>query len=76
MKFAMNKLNMAMINLQVAVNDIKERIKEERGDFILDHAMVFVIILVVGAIVLVALKNYISNDFTNLVKSKIDEFFN
>lgn len=76
MKFAMNKLNMAMINLQVAVNDMKERMKDDRGDFVLDHGIVFVIILVLGGIVLLALKAYFDGEFPDLIKSKIDAFFN
>lgn len=80
MKNVMNKMNVGVIRMQAKLNelaaDAKKKWNENRGDFILDHAMVFVIILVVGGIALLALKTYIDEEFTELVKTKIDEFFN
>lgn len=80
MKTVMNKMNVGMIRMQAKLNELADETKkkwnENRGDFILDHAMVFVIILVVGGIALMALKTYIDGEFTNLVKTKINEFFN
>lgn len=80
MKKSLEMLNVAITRMQLAVqnkvDDAKNKLEEQQGDFILDHAMVFVIILVLGGIILIALKNYIGDDFTNLVKQKINEFFN
>ncbi len=80
MKSVINKMNVGMIRMQAKLNelaaDAKKKWNEKRGDFILDHAMVFVIILVVGGIALLALKTYIDEEFTDLVKTKINEFFN
>lgn len=80
MKKSLEMLNVAITRMQLAVQskvaDVKNKMEEQQGDFILDHAMVFVIILILGGIILLALKNYIGDDFTNLVKQKINEFFN
>lgn len=80
MKKSLEMLNVAITRMQLAVqskvDDVKNKLEEQQGDFILDHAMVFIIILVLGGIILLALKNYIGDDFTNLVKQKINDFFN
>lgn len=80
MKKSLEMLNVAITRMQLAVQskvaDVKNKMEEQQGDFTLDHAMVFVIILILGGIILLALKNYIGDDFTNLVKQKINEFFN
>lgn len=80
MKTVMNKMNVGMIRMQAKFQELateaQRKWNENRGDFILDHAMVFVIILVVGGIALVALRTYVNEEFAALVKTKINEYFN
>lgn len=76
MKKIINKLNNLFIRTRLAAIGTREKLEETRGDFVLDHAMVFVIILVIGAIVIAVISNYIQNDFVNLIKEKITAFFN
>ena len=69
-------INNLFTRSKLATRSAKEKLQDTSGDFVLDHAMVFVIILVVGAVVITALVNYIENDFTDLIKSQINAFFN
>ena len=55
---------------------LKETLRDESGQFVVDHAVVFVIIIVLGALALAALKVFVTNDMAPTLKNKIMEFFN
>lgn len=55
---------------------LRRKLTETRGDFIMDHAMVAVVILVVGAIIIAALGPYIQDTLFPLLQGKITDFFN
>ncbi|SBV91277.1 hypothetical protein KL86CLO1_10098 [uncultured Eubacteriales bacterium] len=57
-------------------NRCRAKLAEERGDFIMDHAVVFIIILVVAALVISLLVAYLNTDFSSMMKSKVSSLFN
>lgn len=59
----------------IAALEAKEKIRDDRGNFFMDHAVVFVLIIVIGGIVLALLTTYIQNDLATTIKSKISDFF-
>ncbi|WP_293009828.1 MULTISPECIES: DUF6133 family protein [unclassified Oscillibacter] len=75
-----NTLNAAMtkvyIRARLYVLRMKDTLKDESGQFVMDHAVVFVIIIVLGALALLLLKNFLNNDMAPTLKTKIMEFFN
>jgi hypothetical protein len=52
------------------------KLAETRGDFVMDHAVVFIIIIVVAALVISLLVAYLNNDFSDLLRDKISTLFN
>ena len=75
-----NTLNAAMskayIRARLYTARMKDTLKDESGQFVMDHAVVFVIIIVLGALALLLLKNFLNNDMAPTLKNKIMEFFN
>jgi len=71
-----NLMNKIAIRTKLAAMGAKEKLTNRDGDFILDHAMVFVIILIVGGISIALLVTYLQGDFSTLVSDKVTEFFN
>ena len=63
-------------NLKKKLNRALIRLQNTDGQFVMDHAVVFVIIIVVGALVLVLLKNFVETDMAPVLKEKILAFFN
>ena len=80
MKTLKNNLNAAMtkayIRVQLRTARLKDTLKDESGQFVMDHAVVFVIILVLGALALLLLKNFLNDDLAPTLKTKIMAFFN
>lgn len=80
MKTLKNDLNAAMtkayIRAQLRTARLKDTLKDESGQFVMDHAVVFVIILVLGALALLLLKNFLNDDLAPTLKTKIMAFFN
>lgn len=84
MKKYMNRFTAAARKLEgktiVTVMDTKEawkkKLTDDEGQFVVDHAVVFVLIIVLGGISLVLLKNFLSSDLAPTLKNKILEFFN
>lgn len=80
MKTLKNKINNAMtkayIRAQIHAANLKKTMKDESGQFVMDHAVQFVLILVLGGIVLVLLKDWLQNTMAPTLKTKIMEFFN
>lgn len=58
------------------VGHIRLKLAETRGDFVMDHAVVFVIILVVGGAALLLLTTFLNTDMGPLLTQKIKDFFN
>ncbi|MEA4993933.1 MAG: hypothetical protein VB060_08915 [Oscillibacter sp.] len=75
-----NTLNAAMtrayIRARLYVLRMKETLKDESGQFVMEHSTTFMIILVVASLSLLLLKNFLNNDMAPTVKTKIMEFFN
>lgn len=71
-----SRLNLAFARAHLATQTAKEKLRENNGQFVMDHAVVFVIIIVLGGVALLLLRNYLQNDLSNTLKSKIDAFFN
>ena len=57
------------------INKFMQKLQEKKGDFVMDHAMVIIIVLVLGAITLTVMSGYIENDFFDIIKKKINEMF-
>ena len=80
MKTLKNTLNAAMtkvyIRAKLRAGRLKETLRDESGQFVGDHAVGFVIIIVLGALALAALKVFVTNDMAPTLKNKIMEFFN
>ncbi|MET0018007.1 hypothetical protein [Oscillibacter sp.] len=80
MKTIKNNLNAAMvkayIRAQLRTARLKDTLKDESGQFVMDHAVVFVIILVLGAAALLLLKNFLNDDLAPTLKTKIMAYFN
>lgn len=55
---------------------VKERLESNEGQFVVDHAVVFVIILVVGALALTLLRTLMNETLAPTVRQKILDFFN
>lgn len=76
----MKKLNNAIRALSIRAHagllSAKSKLKERNGQFVIDHAAVFIIILVLAGITLTLLANYIETDFASSLKSKINSLFN
>ena len=65
-----------MNNLKKKLNRALIRLQNTDGQFVMDHAVVFVIIIVVGALVLGLLKTFVGTDLAPVLKEKILAFFN
>lgn len=80
MKTLKNNLNAAMtrayIRAQLRATRLKETLKDESGQFVMDHSIQFVIAIVLGAAALLLLKNFLNNDMAPTLKTKIMDFFN
>lgn len=73
---AKSNLNRACVRLRLGAQEAGEKLRETDGNFVMDHAVVFVLILVLGGIALLLLKNYLNNDLSSTLKDKINDFFN
>ena len=49
----------------------RAKLAEENGQFVVDHAVVFVICIAIGSIVLVALTTFVNTDMAPALKNKI-----
>ena len=76
----MKKLNNAIRALSIRAHagllSAKSKLKERNGQFVIDHAAVFIIIIVLAGIALGLLSTYIKTDFATELKSKISSLFN
>lgn len=63
------------VRSDLALRGACRKLKEKRGDFVMDHAAVFLIILVVAGVVLGLLLTYFRTDFADALKTKINQLF-
>lgn len=59
----------------VKKNEARQKLAENSGQFVMDHAVVFVLITVLGGIALALLTSFLQSDMAPTLKSKIMEFF-
>lgn len=76
MKTIKNRINLAAINAQNTLGNVRDKLRDNAGDFTVDKSVVFVIVIVLGAAALALLKTFLSNDMAPVVKEKIMAFFN
>lgn len=71
----MKTINNLTTRLYLRAQAAKAKLLEKNGQFVMDHAVVFVLILVLGGIVLTLLTAYLQNDLSTTIKGKINDFF-
>ena len=71
-----NRFSLACARCYSGLQDTHRKLSESSGQFVIDHAIVFVIALVLGGIGLTLLVNYLQSDLSNTIKTKINDFFN
>jgi|GEM_PF-3856142 len=75
----MEKMNEVLLNMNSGLACLKARIRaklsEKGGQFAMDNAVAFVIIVAVGAVALTLLINYLQGDLSSNLKSHINDFF-
>lgn len=80
MKTLKNNFNDAMtkayIRARLHASRLKDAMTDESGQFVMDHSVQFVLILVLAGIALVLLKDWLQNTMAPTMKTKIMEFFN
>lgn len=54
----------------------QQKLAETRGDFVMNHAVVFIIIIVVAVVVIGLLIAYVQGDLASLLKGKVSGLFN
>lgn len=65
-----------VMNLMTKKAVAERKLTEQRGDFVMDHAVVFVIILVIAGIGITLLTTFLQTDMAPLLTQKIKDFFN
>lgn len=60
----------------VAEADVRAKLREQNGEFVVEHGAVMLIILVVAALAIVLLKNLLNDTLAPTIQEKMLEFFN
>lgn len=55
---------------------VANKLAENNGQFVMDHSVVFVLIIVLGGIALGLLTTFLTTDLAPTLKTKILDFFN
>lgn len=80
MKNLKNKLNSVKTTLAIrmkrAKQDAADTLTDNSGQFVVDHAVVFIAIVVVGGLVLLAMKDFLTDQLIPAITAKIMELFN
>jgi len=75
----MKKLNDLIITKYIKLNAFKRHVfakaEDNKGDFAMDHGVVTVICVALGAIILALLIAYFKGAFSTNITSKISDFF-
>ncbi len=71
-----NRFSLACTRCYSGLQDTRRKLSESSGQFVMDHAIVFVIALVLGGIVVGLLTTYVRTDLANTIKTKLNDFFN
>jgi len=64
------------VKLQSVSEKVHRSLRNEKGDFIVDHAAVAAIIIALAAIAITLLVKFLQSDMAPAVSSKILSFFN
>lgn len=64
------------IRASIMNNAAAEKLAGQDGQFVVEHAAVFAIILVIAAIVIALLITFLQGDFKTLITGKISDLFN
>lgn len=77
LKHAMNRhMVNAYLRMQRSAGKARDTLQGNDGQFVVDHAIVFVIILVLGAIALLLMKNWLKDSLAPTLQGKVSDFFN
>ena len=71
-----NASNAAAAKACLCLNRVKASLKDQSGQFVMDHAVVFVLIIVLAAAALLLLKDWLQNSLAPTLQGKVMEFFN
>ena len=71
-----NRFSLACTRCYSGLQDTRRKLSESSGQFVMDHAIVFVIALVLGGIVVGLLTTYVRTDLANTIMTKLNDFFN
>lgn len=75
----MKKLNDLAIETYFNVSNFKRKItkklRDDKGQFVMDNAVVIVIIVALAAVALTLIISYVKGDLATKVKSSIDNLF-
>lgn len=72
----MKKLNKMYVKMMSNLMHCKQKLLENDGQFAMDHAAVFVLILAVAAVALTLLIAFLKNGLAPALQTKIMELFN
>lgn len=56
--------------------EAKAKLMERKGQFVMEHAVAFIIIIVLGALGILLLTTYMQGDLSNMFKGKVEGLFN
>ena len=63
-------------DITIERSTVRAKLDNNNGAFVMDHAAVFVLILVLAGIALVLLTNFLQDDMAPTLRDKIMKFFN
>lgn len=70
------KINYALVALNNEAAICGEKLRTQDGDFAIDKSIVYVIAIALGAVAMGLLVAYFKEDLSNLIKEKMNAFFN
>ncbi len=70
-----NKLLKATVQIRSYRDLSQAKLAENKGQFVMDHAVVFAIILVLGGIAMALLTTFMRTDMAPLLTQKVRDFF-
>lgn len=75
-KTIINTINAIRNTVKKPFAPVSAKLTEEKGQFVMDHLVVFVIILVLAALAITLLTTYMNGDLSTLLKGKVNALFN
>lgn len=71
-----NFFNRMLLNAQSCAFAVRAKLQEKKGNFVMEHGVVFIIIIALASVAIVALVAYMQSDLSSLLKLKVSELFN